>query len=226
MVRERRPIGLFGGTFDPVHLAHLRLAEEARQNLDLAQVIWIPSGQPPHREKPGADRRQRLEMVRLAIAGNDCFTVDGAEVESEEPSYTVLTLQRERRRFGDRSLILLLGADAFCQLDGWHRWRELFELAHLGVAYRPGSEFSADDLPVDLKTQWQNRFLGMGDAETVQQQLARTEAGSIVVFPMTPLDISASQIRALCRHGQSARYLVPDQLFQYIEDRRLYRVER
>lgn len=135
---EPGPLGLFGGTFDPVHLGHLRLAEEAREALGLASVRWIPAGQPPHRGAPRLSGAHRLAMVRLAVAGNPAFQVDGAEVESPGPSYTVTTLERLRRELGpEQPLVLLLGADAFAGLPGWHRWQALLGLAHLVVLHRP-----------------------------------------------------------------------------------------
>ena len=133
------PLGLFGGTFDPVHFGHLRLAEEARETLGLAKVIWIPAGQPPLRDAPGRSAADRLAMVRLAVAGNPGFTIDDGEVVAAGTSYTVNTLERLRAAHGERQpLVLLLGADAFGRLDAWHRWRELFGLAHIAVATRPG----------------------------------------------------------------------------------------
>ena len=140
-MRERAPLGIFGGTFDPVHLGHLRLAEEAAEALELASVRWIPAGWPALRGAPRVAAAQRLEMVRLAIAGNPRFELDSAEVEAAQPSYTVPTLERLRQSDcigSERPLVLLVGADAFAGMAGWHRWESLFELAHVGVAHRPG----------------------------------------------------------------------------------------
>ncbi|HNG82176.1 MAG TPA: nicotinate-nicotinamide nucleotide adenylyltransferase, partial [Burkholderiaceae bacterium] len=117
---ETGPLGLFGGTFDPIHSGHLRLAEEAREQLGLAAVRLIPAGQPPHRDVPGAPAADRLAMARLAVADNPAFEVDPAEVLAAQPSYTILTLERVRAEVGpERPLVLLLGVDAFLGLPTW-----------------------------------------------------------------------------------------------------------
>ncbi|MBL8481248.1 MAG: nicotinate (nicotinamide) nucleotide adenylyltransferase, partial [Rhodocyclaceae bacterium] len=133
------PLGVFGGTFDPVHVGHLRLAEEAAETLQLERVAWIPAGRPPHRGAPATAAAHRLAMVQRAIADNPRFVLDDAEVRADAPSYSVLTLARLRAAHGpERPLVLLLGADAWAGLAGWHRWQEIFELAHIAVASRPG----------------------------------------------------------------------------------------
>ena len=213
------PLGLYGGTFDPVHLGHLRLAEEAVDALGLAGVRWIPAGQPLLREAPRVAASQRLEMVRLATAGNPRFTVDPAEVEADRPSYTVPTLERLRRpdELGsERPLVLLLGADAFAGVSAWHRWEALFELAHVAVAHRPGYLLEAAALPPPLaRVLEQRRSLDPADLRAVP-------AGRIVSFAMTPIDISATRIRAALSKGESVRYLLPDALIGYLQTHRLY----
>jgi nicotinate-nucleotide adenylyltransferase len=216
-VPEARPLGLIGGTFDPVHYGHLRLAEEAREALDLAEVSWIPAGQPPHRQAPRVSAAHRLEMVRRAVAGNAAFTVDAAETASDEPSYTVTTLERLRAAAPQRPLVLLMGADAFLGLATWHRWRELFALAHIGVATRPGFALSPEEWPVELADACAHR-LG-GEAAV----LRAAPAGCVVGFAMTPLSISASLLRARLAAGSSVRYLLPDPVREYIDQHHLYR---
>lgn len=208
-------IGIFGGTFDPIHHGHLRLAEEAREALSLEQIVLIPSGQPPHRDAPQTPANHRLAMALLAAASNRSITVDPAEVESATPSYSVLTLERLRRQFGPaRPLVLLLGADAFAGLASWYRWRELFALAHIAVANRPGHP------PQTLSAALA--------AESEPRRAARVEdlfgapAGRVLPFEMTPLAISASLIRARLAAGQSVRYLLPDSVLDYIRSHRLY----
>ena len=212
------PLGIFGGTFDPVHCGHLRLAEEAVTQLGLAGVRWIPAGQPKHREPPQVAAVDRLQMVRLALAGDPRFSVDAAEVESGEASYTVPTLERLRAEFGPRRpLVLLLGADAYAGLPTWHRWRELFSLAHIAVTHRPGHALA--ELPPALAAEHGRRLLA------TPARLAEAPAGSIVTFAMTPLDISATQIRAaLAAEGSAARvsHLLPQAVIDYIDDKHLY----
>lgn len=212
-----RPLGLLGGTFDPVHFGHLRLAEEAREALGLDEVRWIPAGQPPHRSAPRVAAAHRLEMVRWAVAGNPAFTVDDAETASGEPSYTVTTLERLRAEQGARPLLLLMGADAFLGLAAWHRWRDLFALAHIGVAARPGFELSLTDLPAELAAACADRL------DDTSAAMRTAPAGRVVQFAMTPLAISASLVRARLAAGLSARYLLPDPVREYIDRHHLYR---
>lgn len=214
----RVPLGIFGGTFDPVHAGHLRLAEEAADLLGLERVLWIPAGHPAHRDAPRASAADRLEMVRLATAGNPRFELDPGEVDSARPSYTVPTLERLRSAAapGQRPLVLLLGADAFAGIPGWHRWPELFELAHIAVAHRPGFELDPASLPLPLAAEYRRR---QGTSPAV---FAEVPAGRIVSFAMTPLDISATRIRALLAAGRSPRYLLPAEVLAYIEKRQLY----
>ena len=212
------PLGLFGGTFDPVHFGHLRLAEEAIGHLGLGGVRWIPAGQPPHRGQPQVTGAQRLEMVLRSTAGNARFSVDAAEVESLAPSYTVTTLERLRRELGAaQPLVLLVGADAFAGLPTWHRWRDIFSLAHIAVSHRPGFPVAAGSLPPALAAEFAGRRLhdpaGLGAAPS----------GAIVTFTMTQLAISATQLRALFANGRSARYLLPDSVLDYINLNQLYK---
>ena len=212
------PLGLFGGTFDPVHYGHLRLAEEAIAHLALGGVRWIPAGQPPHRGTPQVTAAQRLDMVRCATAGNPRFSVDAGEVEAAAPSYTVHTLERLRRELGDRQqLVLLVGADAFAGLATWHRWRDIFALAHVAVSHRPGFPVETASLPHELATEFNDRRL------TDAAALKTSPAGGIVTFAMTQLAISATQIRKLLANELSARYLLPDDVLDYIQLHSLYR---
>ena len=211
------PLGLFGGTFDPVHFGHLRLAEEAIGNLGLGGVRWIPAGQPPHRGAPQVTGQQRLEMVLRSTAGNARFSVDASEVEAAAPSYTVHTLERLRDEIGlDRPLVLLVGADAFAGLPTWHRWRDLFDLAHIAVAQRPGFPVAAGSLPPELAAEFTTRL-----SDTAGLQLA--PAGGIVTFTMTQLAISATRLRELLATGKSVRYLLPDGVLDYINLYQLYK---
>ena len=211
-----QPIGIFGGTFDPIHFGHLRLAEEMAEGLGLSRVRFIPAGQPPHRGVPRTTATRRLEMVRRAIAGNPRFEVDAREVQRPEPSYTVDTLTALRAELGnEQPLWLLLGTDAFRGLPTWHEWRRLFELANIAVAARPGAQLlESDALPDELKHEVSQRQQAAGSASG--------PAGSVLLRQMTPLDISATVIRdTLARQG-SARYLLPDAVLAYIHEHQLY----
>lgn len=216
--RFPQPLGLFGGTFDPIHFGHLRLAEEAIAHLGLGGVRWIPAGNPPHRGVPQVTAAQRLAMVLRSTADNPHFSVDPAEVDAAEPSYTVHTLERLRRELGEQQpLVLLVGADAFAGLASWHRWRDLFALAHIAVSHRPGFPVEISSLPAPLAAEFAQR------RRTDVGCLRASPAGGVVTFAMTQLAISATQIRKLLANDLSARYLLPDAVLDYIQINSLYR---
>jgi len=213
------PIGIFGGTFDPIHYGHLRLAQDLAEGLRLAQVRFIPAGEPWHRRAPRATAPQRLEMVRLACAGNPLFAVDEREVASHAPGYTVDTLTALRAELGEaQPLCLLLGADAFLGLETWHHWRELFGLAHIAVARRPGFPplHQNSDMPAALRAEFAARCTE--DFSPLQTEAA----GCIFVQTITALDISATRIRADIARGADPRYLLPDAVLGYIHEHHLY----
>ena len=226
---DARPaLGLLGGTFDPIHFGHLRLAEEAREQLGLERIRLIPAGQPPHRGAPGSSADERLAMTQLAAAGNTGFEVDDSEVRLAQPSYTVLSLERLRAELGpQRPLVLILGADAFAGLQRWHRWQELFALAHIAVANRPGYDhLSHPSHPhqsgsAQLAPELARACAERHSADPCALRLA--PAGLVMPFTMTPLAISATLIRTLIGSGRSARYLLPDSVVDYIASRNLYR---
>ena len=210
------PIGVMGGTFDPIHFGHLRLAEEMAEAIGLERVLFIPAGQPPHRGPPHTASLHRLEMVRRAISGNPRFAVDAREVQRPRPSYTVDTLADLRAELGDdQPLWLLLGADAFLDLPSWHEWRRLFELANVAVAERPGVRLmQSDAMQEPLKSEVMPR--------RVADAAAAGPSGLVLLRPMTPLEISATAIRdTLARQG-SVRYLLPDAVLDYIHEHQLY----
>lgn len=214
-----RAIGILGGTFDPIHFGHLRLAEELAEALDIAQVRLIPAGHPPHRRRPRAGARHRLEMVRLAIAGNPRFVLDECEIAKPGPSYSVDTLSVLRAELPEATpLVLFMGGDAFLGLNTWHRWQRLTELAHLAVAHRPGFSLATweDALPEELRT-----LLSTHRCELAGELLEKP-AGRILLHSVTQLDISASQIRARALRGKSLRYLLPDAVIAYIQENHLY----
>lgn len=218
---DAQALGLLGGTFDPIHLGHLRLAEEARDALHLSAVRFIPAGDPPHREMPLTSARHRLALVRLAVAGNPAFGVDDSEILNAGKSYTVLTLERLRDSLGPtRPLVLILGADAFQGLPGWHRWTELIELAHIAVANRPGIAPHGRRWPGTLSAELDRALDGRISVDPGVLRL--TPAGRVVPFDMTPLAISASLVRDLVASGHSARYLLPDSVLDYIARHNLY----
>jgi nicotinate-nucleotide adenylyltransferase len=205
-------MGVYGGSFDPVHLGHLRTALEVQQLLCLDQIRFLPSGQPPHRDAPEATDELRLRMLTAAIGDQPGFTVDPREMRRDGPSYTVTTLESLRADFPETSFALIVGMDAFLGLPDWHRWSELFELAHLVVAHRPG---------------WQPPTSGpLGELLAARcsddPQTFLSGSGRIYVHAVTALDIASSEIRAAAGLGQSIRYLVPDSVRAIILDSGCY----
>ena len=202
-----RPIGIFGGTFDPIHYGHLRTAFEMLQALDLAEVRFIPSGDPPHRQATFADGALRLEMVRVATMGQQGFTVDDREFRREGPSYTVDTLLSLREEHGDVPIGLIIGMDAFLGLTGWHRWEDILGVAHLIVAHRPG---------------WKAPDIGPLGELLVERGTHRisdlhNEAhGRVHVHAVTQLEISSTEIRELVAAGRDPRFLMPDGVRDFI----------
>ena len=201
---DARPLALLGGTFDPIHNAHLRVAWEAAEFLD-ADVHLVPAHVPPHRDQPRANAEQRCSLVRAAVAGQQRLILDTRELRREGPSYTVDTLLDLRAEIGiARPLVLLVGADAFAGLPTWHRWKDIFDLAHIGVLTRPGYEST---LPTELRTKVASR-------RCIDVRFVRAApAGRVIVIPVTPLEISASLVRGLLADGREPRWLVPDALF-------------
>lgn len=198
-----RPLAIFGGTFDPIHLGHLSVAWEASELLD-AEVRLMPASVPPHRPSPLANAQQRVAMLKAALQKQSRLTLDTRELERSGPSYTIDTLTELRKEQGDRPLVLLLGVDAFAGLPSWHRWRELFDVTHIGVLSRPGVQVMLPDtLLAEIATRRTD------DPST----LHATPAGKVTELSVTPLEISATRIRELLAEGRDPRYLLPCGLF-------------
>lgn len=213
-----KPIGILGGTFDPIHFGHLRLAEVATDALNLGHVQFIPAGQPYHRNNNVAKAEHRVSMTALAIADNPHFSLDTREVERDGPSYTVDTLTELRAELGFAlPIIVLLGTDAFSRVTSWHRYQELFSLAHIAILTRAGMAPDwLNGVDSELRKELKTRL-------TTQENLLHdTSAGAIISIPMTPLEISSTDIRNRLRAGKSVRYLLPASVLDYIESHNLY----
>ncbi len=209
-------IGLYGGTFNPIHEGHLRAAEEVVEALDLECMVFVPSARPPHKSEAGDDviapAKLRLDWVTLAVRGNARFAVDAIEVERPGPSYLVDTIRALRARHSGSELVFTAGQDAFNEMGTWREPGELFRLAHIAVTTRPPVRRGslADWLPECVRSEVEIAADGLSarhrEANTWIRQL-----------PVTALDISASRIRALLRAGRSIRYLVPERVRAAIE---------
>jgi nicotinate-nucleotide adenylyltransferase len=211
------PIGVFGGTFDPIHYGHLRTAFEILHAARLQHVRLIPAGDPPHREAPRVDAVQRLDFVRAAAADQPGFTVDDREIRRGGPSYTVLTLTELRAEYPGTPLCLIVGMDAFLGLPTWHRWTELLSLAHVIVAPRPGWIAPVGGVLGELLARH-----GASDAGA----LHNARAGRILIQPVTQLEISSTELRDLLAAGRDPRYLVPDSVRALIRARHSYSVSQ
>ena len=206
-------IGILGGTFDPIHLGHLRTALDVKERLALPEVRFIPLRFAVHRDQPGATPEQRLEMVRLATAEQPGFVTDDRELRREQPSYTLHTLQSLRAEMPSETFCLLLGSDAYQGFLGWHQPEQIMQLAHLVVMKRPGFQ-----LPADPALQAFTSDREAPDATT----LAHQQAGLVHFMEVTLLDISATDIRRRIQSGTSIRYLVPDPVAQFIRQEKIY----
>jgi nicotinate-nucleotide adenylyltransferase len=207
------PIGVFGGTFDPIHYGHLRTAFELLRLLRLAEVRFVPAGDPPHRAVPLADADRRLAMVRVAIAGQPGFVVDDREVRRRGRSYTLTTIAELRGEFPSTPICLLIGMDAFIGLPDWHRWEEILPLTHIVVAHRPGWEMPLAGVLGDLLAERQ-----IDDVAGLHAQ----PGGRVFIHPVTQLEISSTQLREIVRSGRDPRYLVPDAVRDMIRETGCY----
>jgi nicotinate-nucleotide adenylyltransferase len=208
-------IGIYGGTFDPIHYGHLRTALEVKEAVGLAEVRFVPCQIPPHRGAPGASPEQRLQLLQAALEDAEPgFCIDTRELERPGPSYMVDTLASIRAEIGAAPLCLIVGLDAFLGLHCWHRWRELFGLAHILVMQRPDAP---PDFPAELQILLRDRTVGEADA------LRKHPAGCVHFVAVTQLDISATRIRSAIAGGFSPRYLTPDSVLYLIRRLGLYR---
>lgn len=209
-----RRIGVLGGTFNPVHIGHLRSALEVAEEFAFDELRLIPSARPPHRDAPAVSAEDRLALVRLAVEGVELLRVDDRELLRERPSYSIETLESLRGELGEQvQLFLLLGWDAYCGLPSWHRWQELLDHCHILVLQRPDADSEAPEALRDLQA-----------ARSVADPQAMSgPAGQISFVWQTPLAISATRIRQLLASNRSVRFLVPDAVLAYINAHGLYR---
>lgn len=210
-------IGILGGTFNPIHIAHLRIAEEVRDRFDLAQVVFVPAAAPPHKllvdDLPFASR---YEMVRLSIAGNPGFDLSDIEGRRAGKSYSIDTLRALRSERPDDEFFFIIGSDSFIDFGSWHEYAAIFSLCNIVVAERPGAIVTAPDnaLPDAISHEF--------CYYAAEKRLAHRSGYSVYYLEGVPLAISSSAIRELARLGRSVRYLVPESVEHYIKEQRLY----
>lgn len=211
-------IGILGGTFNPIHYGHLRAAEETAESLGLHKILFIPAARPPHKSaKPAAPIADRLAMVKTAIAGRSGFEASDIELQRQGPSYTVDTLKELKKIHGGARLFFMTGADAILDIGSWKDYKRLFDLAEFVVFSRPGYDIT--DLGLVLKTLVDSSY-------NWNAQRDAYECGgkkSVYLRLISRLDISSTEIREAVKDGKSVRYLLPDPVREYIEEKGLYK---
>ncbi len=210
-----KPIGILGGTFDPIHFGHLRMALELQQALNLAEVRFVPCFQPPHRPSPMASPEDRLAMVRAAIIDEPALKVDDCEIKRQGVSYMIDTLIYLRNNNPETPLCLIMGIDALLGFASWHRYEEILTLAHLVIAHRPQYHIPHEGIISQLIHKHRQM-----SSMIIHESLA----GSIILHPVTPLDISATEIRKQIAIDKSPRYLLPENVYKYIKEHGIYRI--
>ena len=210
------PIGIYGGTFDPIHFGHLRPNLELCEIYALDYIRFIPAFLPPHRDKPQTTAQQRLQMVIQAIQDEPCFVLDDREIKRGGSSYMVDTLKSLRQDFPQHPLCLLLGMDAFLGLDRWYHWQELLDYAHIIVSQRPDTDFNR-------MQQWPAAIQDLYKAHKADRQsISESLCGTIHLEAVTQLSISATDIRHRVKNKQSIRYLMPESVINLIKCNDLY----
>ncbi|MRR34044.1 nicotinate-nucleotide adenylyltransferase [bacterium] len=208
--------GIFGGTFNPIHLAHLRIAEEIREHFALERVIFVPAAAPPH--KPLADElsfAERLKMVELAVHGNPFFSVSDLEGKREGKSYSIDTLHLFRKLFPKDEFFFIMGSDSFAEFGSWKEYASIFACCNIVTITRPGARISLRGaLPVDIAHEF--------CYHEAENRLSHRSGYSVYSIEGTQLDISSTTVRSLIRTGSSIKYLVPETVERYIRQQRFY----
>ena len=205
-------IGIYDGTFDPVHYGHLRTALEVSECFSLDELRLIPCSRPPHRAAPMATAQKRLQMLRLAVTNDPVFVIDKRELIREGPSYMVDTLESIREEVPEVPLLLFIGADGFRCLTCWFQWERLFDFAHIVVMSRPGAKYNASK---------ENNFLKNRCTDSISELKAKS-CGALFFQNVTPLDISATQIRHIIASNRNPEFLLPDSVVEFIRLNKLY----
>ncbi|MCP4274046.1 MAG: nicotinate-nucleotide adenylyltransferase [Gammaproteobacteria bacterium] len=208
-----KPVAILGGTFDPVHHGHLRLAIDIAETLKLHELRLMPGYQPVHRDRPSASVEQRLQMLKLAVANSDVLTVDDRELLRKGPSWTLLSLKEIRNEIAESTpLYFILGEDAFCHFDSWYHWEDLINYAHLLVAVRPGSHPKTSKKLQQFVQQYQ--YQGEGFPESA--------SGNIIFLDNPMLDIASSDIRERISNNRNIQHLLPTDVIEYLQTQKIY----
>jgi len=211
MTERLKTIGIFGGTFDPIHCGHLRAGLEIYETLSLNEMRLIPGKHPPHRSTPKASPEHRLNMARLGIQGSP-LQIDDCEMRREGPSYSIDTLMALRREYPKASLCMVVGVDAFLGLTSWFQWEKFIQLANIIVMYRAGWSLPKTGITAEL----------LQSHALASKNLDQVTCGYILTQKITTLEISASQIRNLIEQKRSPAFLLPKSVHEYIQQNKLY----
>lgn len=213
----KKCIGILGGTFNPIHFGHLRMAQELADALGFDEVRFIPSANPPHRTTPEVSAAHRAAMVQLAIADNPLFKLDMRELARRGASYMIDTLISLREELGEHAaLCLIMGSDAFVKLDTWHHWQKLLDYCHIILVQRPNFAPDQSRLSAELTALLHDHY-----TENLDDLTEKTN-GYIHMQKITPLEISATRIRESLKTGHTVRYLMPENVIAYITTHKLY----
>jgi nicotinate-nucleotide adenylyltransferase len=202
MHKTKQMIGILGGTFDPIHIGHLRMALEIHEAFQLDFVHLIPCYQPVHRPSPIASAEKRFEMIKYAVKDEPALIADEREIKRANPSYTIDTLYEIQNEMPQAQLYLLLGRDAFLDFPNWHRFRDILNTAHLIIAHRPNFHIPTEGIT----------------AELLKENLGK----KIWLQPITGLEISSSHLRSQIHQKKNIKYLLPDNVYQYIKQHEIY----
>jgi len=217
-----QPIGILGGSFDPVHNGHLHMATTFLKELDLAELRFVPLNNPAHRTAPLASSEQRLEMLKLAVENHALLKVDDCELQRDGVSYTINTLKLFRENIGDTPLCMIIGMENFKTLNSWHQWRSLLDYAHIVIANRPGNDAQKNNNKMDNEMQ---EFMDSYMTKLVTD-LHQQPAGCIIRLDIPMLDISSTQIRINFQSGPMSNFksesLLPDKVLDFIQTHQLY----
>jgi len=208
-----RRIGLFGGTFDPVHLGHLHAAELLLDEFSLSEIFFIPAYQPVHRDQPLATSDQRLEMLQLCLSGSEHLSLDRREVNRGGASYALYTLQEYRSDYPEDELFFIIGTDAFNAIDNWHEWQSLFDYCHFIVLPRPGFK-------LQYSSAVQSHIDSLAADEHRDDVVPKT--GQVLLSKKAMLELSATQVRTAIQNKQNIAALISEKVAQYIEDHNIY----
>lgn len=212
-----RLVGILGGTFNPIHYGHLRMAQELADALTMDEVKFIPSANPPHKDDVTISAEHRAAMVQAAISDNPLFTLDELELNRNGASYTIDTLISLRESLGKgTALCLMMGSDVFIKLNTWHRWQELLAYAHIVLVQRPQAQ-PQEKLPSELEEVLRDHYTER------HADLKDEKSGFIIMQKITAQDISSTHIRGLLQYGKSARYLLSKDVIAYIQKQKLYK---